>query len=276
MKKALILLLVLFLALPFAGCQKEKDESVLRVGMECAYAPYNWAQADASGGAVPINGSDEYAYGYDVMIAKKIAEKLGLTLEIHRIEWGALPMALQAGTVDCVIAGQSITSERMESVDFTVPYYYASIVVLTDENSRFAGAKGISDLAGASATSQIQTVWYDVCLPQIKDAQIKPAMEEVPAMLVALNSGVIDLVVTDEPTAKSACYVYPNFKLLDFTGLEDNFVVSEEEINIGISVKKGNDELREKINGVLNELGEDSYQGLMEQAIQAQPLSAQE
>lgn len=90
----------------------------------------------------------------------------------------------------------------------------------------------MQDLAGAVCTSQINTVWYDVCLPQIPDAEILPAQESAPAMLVALNSGRCDLVVTDMPTAMAACLAYPNFTLLDFAGSSDDFQVSEEEINI--------------------------------------------
>ena len=88
----------------------EEARKVLRVGMECAYAPYNWAQADASNGAVPISGSSEFAYGYDVMMAKFLAEKLGYELEIYQIDWDSLPVALQSNKIDCVIAGQSITA----------------------------------------------------------------------------------------------------------------------------------------------------------------------
>ena len=98
--------------------------------MECAYAPYNWTQPDDSNGAVPISGSNEYAYGYDVMMAKKICEELGYDLEIVRLDWDSLIPAVTTGQADCVIAGQSITSERLQAVDFTVPYYYASIVTL--------------------------------------------------------------------------------------------------------------------------------------------------
>ncbi len=66
--------------------------------------------------------------------------------------WDSLVPAVQSGTVDCVIAGQSITSERKQMVDFTFPYYYASIVCLTNGDSKYASAKGITDLAGASCT----------------------------------------------------------------------------------------------------------------------------
>ena len=251
-----------------------EERKVLRVGMECAYAPYNWAQADNSNGAVPIEGSSEYAYGYDVMMAKFIAEKMGYELEIYQIDWDSLPVALQSNKIDCVIAGQSITAERLQTVDFTTPYYYASIVALTNKDSEYANATGVDDLEGATCTSQINTVWYDVCLPQIENANILPAMESAPTMLVALNSGKTDFVVTDMPTAMAATQVYPNMKILDFTNSEnDNFEVSEEEINIGISVKKGNTELLEQLNLALSELNVSNFEEMMNTAISVQPLS---
>lgn len=265
----------------FTGCQGQPEETsgeeetkVLRVGMECAYAPYNWAQADNSNGAVPIAGSTEYAYGYDVMMAKFLAEKLGYELEIYQIDWDSLPVALQSDKIDCVIAGQSITSERLQTVDFTTPYYYASIVGLTKADSEFANATGVSDLEGATCTSQINTVWYDVCLPQIENANILPAMEVASQMLVALDSGKTELVVTDMPTAMAATQVYKDFKILDFTNSEtDNFEVSDEEINIGISVKKGNTELLNQLNTALAELTTTDFEEMMNTAISVQPLS---
>ena len=252
LRNLILFVMILVIGLvAFTGCQNQTEETtsqeernVLRVGMECAYAPYNWAQADNSNGAVPISGSSEFAYGYDVMMAKFLAEKIGYDLEIYQIDWDSLPVALQSDKIDCVIAGQSITSERLQTVDFTTPYYYASIVGLTKKDSKFANATGVSDLEGATCTSQINTVWYDVCLPQIKNANILPAMEVASQMLVALDSGKTELVVTDMPTAMAATKVYEDFKILDFTNSEtDNFEVSDEEINIGISVKKGNCEL---------------------------------
>lgn len=281
MKKVFnILFITMFLLasiISLTGCQNNNSnegKKVLRVGMECAYAPYNWAQSDNSNGAVPISGSSDYAYGYDVMMAKYLADKLGYELEIYKIDWDSLPVALQSNKIDCVIAGQSITSERLQTVDFTSPYYYASIVALTKNNSKYANANGVSDLEGATCTSQINTVWYDTCLPQIKNANILPAMESAPTMLVALDSGKADLVVTDMPTAMAATKVYPDLKLLDFSSSQDNnFEVSEEEINIGISVKKGNNTLLEELNTALAELTTTDFEKMMNEAISVQPLS---
>ena len=161
------------------------EKKVLRVAMECAYAPYNWTQPDNSNGAVPIVDSNEYANGYDVMMAKKISEELGYELQIVRLDWDSLIPAVQSGQVDCVIAGQSITAERLAAVDFSEPYYYASIVTLTKKDSPYASAKSVADLKGATCTSQQSTIWYNNCLPQIEDGNVLPATANAPDMLMS-------------------------------------------------------------------------------------------
>ena len=249
------------------------EDGVLTVAMECAYAPYNWTQADDSNGAVPIKDSNNYANGYDVIIAKKLAEELGVELEIVKSDWDSLIPAVQSGTVDCVIAGQSITADRMQQVDFTEPYFYATIVTLTKSDSQYASAASVADLSGATATSQMNTIWYNNCLPQIPDANILPAQADAPAMLVALNSGTCDIVVTDKPTGLAACVAYPDFTMLDFTGTEGEFEVSDEDINIGISLKKGNTELKEKLDSVLSTMTEEDFTEMMDEAISVQPLA---
>jgi putative lysine transport system substrate-binding protein len=292
MKRLLLILLALVMVVGLAACAQKTEtpaasdtasatpsasqpaeQKVLKVGMECAYAPYNWSQPDDSNGAVPIYQSADYAYGYDVMMAKYLADKLGYKLEVHKLAWDSIPLAVQSGEIDVGICGQSITAERMETLDFTKPYYFASIVVLTKADSKFASAEGLAGLEGAVCTSQINTVWYDVCLPQIKNAKIQPAMDDTSAMLVSLKSGNVDLVVTDKPTAMAAVMVNPDLKLLDFTGKDDNFKVSDEEINIGISAKKGNTELVNALNGALSNLTTDDYEKMMQEAIKLQPLA---
>ena len=249
------------------------DPTTLTVAMECAYAPYNWTQSDDSNGAVEIRGSSDYAYGYDVMMAKKIADALGQKVQIVKLDWDSLIPAVMSGDVDCVIAGQSITAERAAQVDFSDPYYYASIITLTKKDSAYASATSVADLAGATATSQLGTIWYDTCLPQIENGNILPAQETAPAMLVALNSGACDIVVTDRPTGQAALVAYPDFTLLDFGGGDNDFKVSDEDINIGISMKKGNTALKDAINEVLATMTTDDYNTMMDEAISVQPLS---
>lgn len=280
MKKVLALLVALALMIsgvaladaPASGV----EDGVFTIAMECAYAPYNWTQTDDSNGAVPIKDSSDYANGYDVMIAKKICEANGWELEVLRSDWDSLVPAVQTGTIDAAIAGQSMTAERAEQVDFAGPYFYATIVCVTKADSAFADAKSLADLAGGKCTAQIATIWYDKCLPQIEGAQVQTAAETAPAMLMALETGMVDFICTDMPTAQGAIVAYPDMKILDFSGTEGDFQFTEQEraenVNIGISVKKGNTALVEAINSVLSTMTADDFNALMAEAIAIQPV----
>ena len=253
------------------------DDGVFTVGMECAYAPYNWTQMDDSNGAVPIsNVPGAYANGYDVMIAQKIADANGWTLEIVSSAWDSLCPAVQAGTMDANIAGQSMTADRMKEVDMAGPYYYATIVVLTTKDSPYANATSIADLAGGTCTSQSGTIWYDSCLPQIENANLLAPADSAPAMIMQLQTGAVDYVCTDMPTALAAVAKDDNLVILNFSGTDGDFQFASEEelaenVNIGISVKQGNTELADAINSVLSTMTEDDFNALMDQAIAIQP-----
>lgn len=279
MKKLLAVLLAIVMMMSFAACEEEEtavpsgvEDGVLTVGMECAYAPYNWAQTDDSNGAVPISGKDGlYANGYDVMMAKKLCEANGWELEIKMMDWDSLVPAVMNGEIDCAIAGQSMTAKRMKQVDFAGPYLYASIVCLAKEGSAQAAATGISELTG-KCTSQRGTIWYDSCLPQIEGAQIESAQDTAPNMLMSLETGAVDFVCTDMPTAQGALVAYPDMVILDFSGTDDNFEVSDEDINIGISVMKGNTVLLEAMNGVLGDMTAEDFNEMMAEAVKIQPI----
>ncbi|MCI6486445.1 MAG: transporter substrate-binding domain-containing protein [Candidatus Limivicinus sp.] len=253
------------------------EDGVFTVGMECAYAPYNWTQMDDSNGAVPIsNVPGAYANGYDVMIAKKICEANGWELEIVSSAWDSLCPAVQSKTMDANIAGQSMTADRMAEVDMAGPYYYATIVCVTTKDSPFASASSIADLAGGKCTSQSGTIWYDSCLPQIPDAELLAPAETAPAMIMQLQTGTVDFVCTDMPTAMAAVAKDDNLVILNFSGTDGDFQFASEEeraenVNIGISVLKGNSFLREAIDSVLSQMTEDDFNALMDQAIAIQP-----
>ena len=292
MRKITCLVLSLVLALSLAACGSGSttsttaaaaastgvEDGVLTIAMECAYAPYNWMQGDDSNGAVPIsNVPGSYANGYDVMIGKKIAGANGWELEVIQADWDSLVPGVQTGIYDAVIAGQSMTAERSEQVDFAGPYFYASIVCVTKKDSPYATATSIADLAGGKCTAQIATIWYDQCLPQIDGALVQTAAETAPAMLMALETGSVDFICTDMPTAQGAVAAYPDMTILDFSGTGGDFQFSDEvraeNVNIGVSVKKGNTELKNMIDSVLSTMTQDDMNALMEQAIAIQPLS---
>lgn len=282
MKKALSMILAGSMVLGMSMFAQAEgsgvEDGVLTIAMECAYAPYNWTQSDDSNGAVPIsNVPGSFANGYDVMIGKKICEENGWELEVIQSDWDSLIPGVQTGTFDAVIAGQSMTSERSEQVDFAGPYFYASIVCVTKEDSKFADATSIADLAGGSCTAQIATIWYNTCLPQIEGADIQIAAETAPAMLMALETDTVDFICTDMPTAQGAVAAYPDMKILDFSGTDGDFSFSEEEraenVNIGISLQKGNTELKEAIDAVLGKMTVDDFNAMMQESISIQPLS---
>ena len=255
------------------------EDGVLTVGLECAYAPYNWMQMDDSNGAVPIsNVSGSYANGYDVMIAKRICEAYGWELEVVSSSWDSLTPAVQAGTMDANIAGQSMTADRMKEVDMAGPYYYATIVCLTSKDSPYASATSIADLAGGICTAQSGTIWYDSCLPQIPDANILSPADNAPAMIMQLQTGMADFICTDMPTAKGAAAKDDNLVVLDFSGTDGDFQFETEaeraeNVNIGISVKKGNTQLKDAMDAVLSQLTAEDFDAIMDQAIAAQPAT---
>ena len=253
------------------------EDGVLTVGMECAYAPYNWTQMDDSNGAVPIsNVPGAYANGYDVMIAQRICDAYGWDLEIVSSAWDSLTPAVQSGTMDANIAGQSMTADRMAEVDMAGPYYYATIVCVTTKDSKYADATSIADLAGGTCTAQSGTIWYESCLPQIENANLLAPAETAPAMIMQLQTGTVDFICTDMPTAMGAVAKDDNLVILNFSGTDGDFQFATEEeraenVNIGISVQKGNTALKDAINTVLSAMTEDDFNALMDQAIAIQP-----
>ena len=112
----------------------ETTTGTLKVGMECAYEPYNWTDTDnATLGAVEISGEGKsglYANGYDVQIAQYVANKLGLKLEIYSLDWESLIPAIDSGAIDAICAGMSPTAERSQQIDFTDTYYESNLVVI--------------------------------------------------------------------------------------------------------------------------------------------------
>ena len=287
MRRMMTALLLIALVIALAACGSSPapssdtftgvEDGVLTVGMECAYAPYNWTQMDDSNGAVPIsNVPGAYANGYDVMIAKKICEANGWELEIVSSAWESLTPAVQSRTMDANIAGQSMTADRMTEVDMAGPYYYANIVILTRADSSYASASSIAELAGGRCTSQSGTIWYDTCLPQIPDAQLLAPADTAPAMLMSLQTGTVDFVCTDMPTAMGALAKDDSLVILDFSGTDGGFQFASdaeraENVNLGISVLKGNTELLDAINAVLSGMSEADFNALMDEAISVQP-----
>ena len=253
------------------------EDGVLTVAMECAYPPYNWTQIDDSNDAVAVsNASGSYANGYDVMMSQIVCDLYGWELEVVSSAWDSLVPGVQSGTYDAVIAGQSMTADRMSEVDMAGPYYYADIVVVTTADGEYAGAQSIADLAGGTATAQSGTIWYDSCLPQIPDVNLLAPADTAPSMIMSLTTGQCDYICTDVPTATAAVRNNDGLKILNFSGTDGDFQFASEEeraenVNIGISVQKGNTTLLDAMNGVLSQMDESDFNTIMDYAIAIQP-----
>ena len=168
---ALLLAAIMLFALTACGSQAADDSSSdrqqeqqdtatnesneFRVGMECAYAPNNWQESEATDSNVPVeNVAGTYAEGYDVQIAKAIAEGLGKELVIVKLSWD--------GLIDAIIAGMMDTAERRESINFSEPYRETTYGLMVLADSPYLNATSIQDFSGAAVLGQQGTALDDV------------------------------------------------------------------------------------------------------------------
>ena len=276
-KLSMLIAATLLLVMLISGCGKnadkestssEKVDNTFKVGLEAGYAPFNWTQMDNSNGAVKIDNAAEYAGGYDVEIAKKIAESLGKELVIVKTEWDGLIPSLTSGKIDAIIAGMSPTAERMDSIDFSDNYYSSDLVIVVKKGSKYDNATSIQDFKGAKITAQLNTFHYTV-IDQINGVKKLTAMDNFPAMRVALESGIIDGYVSERPEGVSAQTANSNFKMVE---LKTGFETSPEDTAIAVGIKKGS-KLKEQINTALSKISEAQRKELMDNAIKNQPAS---
>ena len=263
-----------------AGCGTEVNtqlatEGVLVVGMECAYAPFNWTETTKTDSNVAIaNVSGAYADGYDVQVAKIIADELGLELQIKALDWGALINNLNTDGIDAIIAGMSPTPERLESIDFTSSYYESTHVLLVQQSSSYASATSLDDFSGARVIGQTGTLYASLVPQAVEHGAIAGVdLNTVPEIVNAIIHGTVDATILEEPVAKGIVAQYANSSTpLTYVKLTNGgFTVADEDRIVSIGVRKGF-VLTEQINDVLtNVITSDVRNQLMEQAIENAP-----
>ena len=260
--------------------ESSSEKKVLRVGMECAYAPFNWTQeteevADGDT-AVPIYGQNVYAYGYDVMMAKKLADYLGWDLEIHKVEWDTIGLAMDSGEYDCIIAGMGKTPEREASYAFTEPYYYRDNCLTVKKGSGYENITSLADLAGKNVvvTTQTGTGWVSL-EEQIPDMVAGANYATTAECFMAVSNGVADVALIDRPTAESA--VMTNTDLVVVTFDEGKgFVDDNGMTNVCIATRLDDTELRDTLQEAMDVLGWDvkaKMGEMMDEAISVQPAA---
>lgn len=257
------------------GSSDEYGEGfTLRVGMDCAYAPYCWTQDDDSNGAVQVKDSSEYVCGYDVEIAKKICDTYGWNLEIIKVDWDGLILALNSDKIDCIIDGMGVTEERLQSVNFSDYYWSSEQVMVVRKDSTYANATSLEDFSGAKVTSQLNSMWMDL-ISQIPDVDEQPGISGTPELFVAVSSGKLDATIMGETEAYSGCLSNPDLTIVKFDEGK-GFEVALSDCSAGIAVRKTDDTLLGKINAVIDTMDRTAQEEIMQQALEAQPLTSEE
>ncbi|WP_048800823.1 ABC transporter substrate-binding protein/permease [Streptococcus constellatus] len=266
MKKICLSLFTLFLfSLGFVNTV-HADE-YLRIGMEAAYAPFNWTQDDDKNGAVKIEGTNQYANGYDVQIAKQVAKELGKKPLVVKTSWNGLIPALTSGKLDMIIAGMSPTAERKKEIAFSNSYYTSEPVLLVKKDSAYANAKTLNDFKGAKITSQQGVYLYNL-ISQLTGAKQETAMGDFAQMRQALESGIIDGYISERPEALTAEAANSKFKMIQF---KKGFEVNQEDATIAIGMRK-NDNRIEQVNAAIAKISVKDQTALMDKMIRNQPV----
>jgi len=262
MKKLSVFVLIVLL---MAACGTKKSSGQLRVGMECDYAPFNWTQLNDSQTAVLIDGGQAgYCDGYDVAIARLIAEDLGMELVVKKIEWDGLPMAVNNDEIDLIIAGMTDTEERRASLAFTTPYYVSDMVLIVRADSPWASAESLSDFGGASIVAQLNT-FHDDIIEQIPGVIHETPMGTFPLMTVALQSGAVDAMVSELPVAIAITNTNPDLVYVQFD-VDQGFVAGDDAtVSIALRIDSP---LFDSVQAALNKITEAQRINLMGEALE--------
>ena len=235
---------------------------------ECAYAPNNWQESEATDSNVPVeNVAGTYAEGYDVQIAKAIAEGLGKELVIVKLSWDGLIDALNQGQIDAIIAGMMDTAERRESINFSEPYRETTYGLMVLADSPYLNATSIQDFSGAAVLGQQGTALDDV-IEQIEGVDHLSPVGSVPDMISRLQQGTCDAIVINVENAQGYLASNPNFRLVTFDE-GSGFTLPAKGSCVGL--RKSDNELLDQINTILSGIDDDARAAMWQAAVDGQP-----
>ncbi len=273
--KNILLVLTAILVGTLAACTTASGYEVtegqtLTVGLEAAYAPYNWTTASENDFTVQLSGqAGAYVDGYDVVIARAIANELGLELEIVAIEWDGLIPALTAHQIDVIIAGMSPTPERAETVSFSTEYYRATQVMVVRNDSSFTTATSLGDFAEATVVAQLGTLQDDL-IDQIEDVDHGTPLNSYNAITQAVRSGEADAFIAELPVAMGITQANSDLTYVTFTEGQ-GFMVDDSDVTSAVAVRQEDTALLEAINGVLAQITVETREAWMMAALDRQP-----
>ena len=249
------------------AASSSNSSDTLRVGMECNYAPFNWSTTKESEYTQPISSAD-YCDGYDVVVAKNLADKIGKKVEIVKLDWDNLILSLNNNQIDAVIAGMTATDERKQQVNFTDPYYVSEEVLIVKKDSQYTSATSLEDFKGATVQGQMNTI-YDEVIDQIPGVNHMPAAETFPAAIQALQAGSVDAVTSELPVANGVVSANPDLAIVRFAEGKG----FEADTSVSIAVRKSDDELLNALQDALKTIDTDTRNTWMEEAVNRQPAN---
>ena len=270
---SMILALLFVLSFAVVGYAEPAEELAylngqLRVGMECAYAPSNWQESAASDTNVPVeNVPGAFAEGYDVQIARIIADYLGLELVIVKMDWDGLIEALNQGQIDAIIAGMADTAARREAINFSDPYHSTIYGLMVNAGSPFENATSIQDFSGASVLGQRDTM-LDTVIDQIEGVNHLTAVASVPDMIARLNQGACDAITVNMESVPVYLAANPDFVAISFEegqGFELGFTGS------CVGLRKSDDALLGLVNEALATVDQETRDAMWDTAVNTQP-----
>lgn len=239
------------------------------VGMECNYAPFNWTQLEENETTVALGDGVSYGDGYDVVMAKAIADKLGKTLVIKKTAWDGLQPALASGEIDAIIAGMTANEERKENADFTTPYYESDmVIIIRGDDAELGAVTDVQQLSGKKVQGQKSTN-YDTIIDQIEGVQHMTPLDSYPLMVAALKSGDVDALTAELPVAKGVISTNPDLKIIQF----EKGKGFTADTSVSIAVNKGNTALLNAIQEALDTIPEETRQQWMLEATERQPAT---
>ncbi|MBP5092095.1 MAG: transporter substrate-binding domain-containing protein [Bacilli bacterium] len=261
-------------ALALSSCGNAQED-VIRIGMECNYAPFNWSLNQENEFSLPIaNLAAKHADGYDVQIAKRIASYSGRKVEIVATTWEALVPDLQSGDLDLIVAGMSDTEERRRSISFSDEYYRSELVLIASKEiaDAYEGPLGEEEfsalVSGKHLVSQSGTITYSVIADEfskfgaIQDTAVSTfqiAAEDV-------KSGVSFAMTAELPVAESIAANYPTLGIIHIN--QDILGESKSELGVSIGLRKGDAFLLKMVNDVLSTISSEERISLMAGAVE--------
>lgn len=244
------------------------DGVTLRVGMEAAYAPFNWQTAEPSEFTIPIeNVSGAYADGYDVQVAKRIAEELGMEPVAVKMEFGALVDNLSNGTIDIICAGMSVTPERAESADFTDSYIDDEVIIVVKKDGPYADATKLSDFTGASVLGQKDT-FYDDLIDEIPEVNHLTPVATVPLVVDGIENGTCDAITFSSMSLPNLLENYPDLMKVE---LEEGEGFSDPSNPDNAAIAKGQDEMLARLNEIIAGITEEERLEMWQDCMDRQP-----